>query len=57
MLLFSFLCQSRIWKIPCDIFVLHEMTTYRIKGKFYRAYSPLANRWPLRLGFVCFLYL
>jgi len=26
MLLFSFLCQSRIWKTPCDIFVLHEMT-------------------------------
>jgi len=33
MLLFSFFCQSRIWKVPCDIFVLHEMSIYRIKGK------------------------
>jgi len=26
-LLFSFLCQSYIWKVPCDVFILRNNNT------------------------------
>jgi len=31
MFLFNFLGQSGIWKVSCDRFILHEITTYGIK--------------------------
>jgi len=31
MFLFNFFGQSGIWKVPCDRFILHEITTYGIK--------------------------
>jgi len=56
MLLFNFFCQTRIWKVPCDPFILHEMTTHKKKedpiGLIARL--PIGDR--KRLSFVRFLF-
>jgi len=43
----NFSCLGFFWKVPLDIF----NNIQKKKGKLYRTYCPLADKWPLTLEF------